>query len=516
MLEELLEQNILTQLDLFFADLHAKTSAERAFLAALMALSREGHLCLDLDHLLLPDVLLAAVKEGAKTASSPYVRRLGNLFYLEKNFTYETSILHQLKQLSFKVKPLDYALSSELYPNNLKNREFDKKGPQNFCSERATIAERQGASENKNSEANPTQSKTNSSSCLGITQEQQNALTLALSNTLSIIEGGPGTGKTFLTSHLVQAMGPSAQVILAAPTVKAAARLKTFNPQATCGTLHSILGLKSQKQLARGSSYIRADLIIIDESSMIDASLMAFFLKSLEVGQRVIFLGDANQLPPVESGSLFGDLVDLLPTAHLTQCLRSDRAEVLQLARDILAGKTIVPHGKLSKEFILQKALEGFSILSPIREGPFGVNTLNQEIFQQFTHQMDQLLAVPILITRTDYEAGLYNGEVGVLWRTREKPLFALFGERKIPASALPPYELGYVLSVHKSQGSEFDHVLALVPPGSETFGKEVLYTAVTRARHSVILCGDQETIDKTVNRSIRRRSGLKLRWTYE
>ena len=152
MLEELLEQNILTQLDLFFADLHAKTSAERAFLAALMALSREGHLCLDLDHLLLPDVLLAAVKEGAKTASSPYVRRLGNLFYLEKNFTYETSILHQLKQLSFKVKPLDYALSSELYPNNLKNREFDKKGPQNFCSERATIAERQGASGNKNSE----------------------------------------------------------------------------------------------------------------------------------------------------------------------------------------------------------------------------------------------------------------------------------------------------------------------------------------------------------------------------
>ncbi|HEX4839690.1 MAG TPA: AAA family ATPase [Rhabdochlamydiaceae bacterium] len=459
MFEELLEQNILTQLDLFFADLHAKTSSERAFLAALMALSREGHLCLDLDHLPFPDVLLTAVKEGAKTASSPYVRRLGNLFYLEKNFTYETSILHQLKQLSFKVKPLDYALPPEL------------------------------------------------------TLEQQNALTLALSNTLSIIEGGPGTGKTFLTSHLVKAMGPSAHVILAAPTGKAAARLKAFNPQAICGTLHSILGLKSQKQLARGSSYIRADLIIIDESSMIDASLMAFFLKSLEVGQRVVFLGDANQLPPVESGSLFGDLVDLLPTAHLTQCLRSDRVEVLQLARDILAGKTIVPQEKLSNEFILQKALEGFSILSPIREGPFGVNTLNQKIFQRFTHQMDQLLAVPILVTRTDYEAGLYNGEVGVLWRSKEKPLYAIFGERKIPASALPPYELGYVLSVHKSQGSEFDHVLALVPPGSETFGREVLYTAVTRARHSVILCGDQETINATVGRSSQRRSGLKIRW---
>ncbi len=130
-----------------------------------------------------------------------------------------------------------------------------------------------------------------------------------------------------------------------------------------------------------------------------------------------------------------------------------------------------------------------------------------------FYRQMNQLLAVPILITRTDYEAGLYNGEVGILWRSREKLLHAEFGTRKIPASALPPYELGYVLSVHKSQGSEFDHVLALVPPGSETFGREVLYTAVTRARHSVILCGDAETIKKTVSRSSHRRSGLKRRW---
>ncbi|HUD00971.1 MAG TPA: AAA family ATPase [Rhabdochlamydiaceae bacterium] len=462
MFEQFLEQNILTPLDLFFADLQAKTMNERAFFAALMAVSREGHLCLDLDHLTLPDALSIPVLEGAKTASSPYIRRLGNLFYLERNFDDETRILNQLRQLSFQVKPLDYSPS-------------------------------------------------------GLTEEQQQALNLALANTLTIIEGGPGTGKTFLTSHLVKAMGPGAHVILAAPTGKAAARLKQFNPQSTCGTLHSILGIKSQRQLARGSSYVQADLIIIDESSMIDAKLLAFFLGSLQVGQRVVFLGDGNQLPPVESGSLFGDLVDLLPTAHLRQCLRSDRAEVLRLAQDILAGKQIAPHQKLSKEFILQKALENkdqqFCILSPVREGPFGVNVLNQEIFQLFYRQMKDLLAVPILITRTDYEAGLYNGEVGILWRSREKLLYAEFGDRKIPASALPPYELGYVLSVHKSQGSEFDHVLALVPPGSETFGREVLYTAVTRAKHSVILCGDQETIDKTISRSSHRRSGLKLRW---
>jgi exodeoxyribonuclease V alpha subunit len=349
-------------------------------------------------------------------------------------------------------------------------------------------------------------------------------LNLSLSNTLSIIEGGPGTGKTFLTSHLVKALKPlepSAQVILAAPTGKAAARLKQFNPEATCGTLHSILGIKSQRQLARGSSYVKADLIIIDESSMIDAKLLAFFLGSLQPGQRVVFLGDGNQLPPVESGSLFSDLIDLLPTAHLTQCLRSDRLEILQLAQDILAGKPVTAHHELSIEFILETALKNYSkgnsfcILSPIREGPFGVNSLNQEIFQLFYRKLKphDLLAVPILITRTDYEAGLYNGEVGILWRTREKILHAEFGERKIPASGIPPYELGYVLSVHKSQGSEFDDVLVLVPPGSETFGREVLYTAVTRARHSVVLCGDAETIEKTVEHSSHRRSGLKKRW---
>src|ERR1700733_5843756 len=207
MFEQLLEQNILTELDLFFADLHAKTANERAFLATLMALSRDGHLCLDLDNLALPDVLLKPVLEGSKTASSPYVQRLGNLFYLKRNFDDETRILNQLKQLSFKVKPLDYAPPA------------------------------------------------------GLTEEQLTALNLALSNTLSVIEGGPGTGKTFLTSHLVRAMGSAAQVILAAPTGKAAARLKEFNPQATCGTLHSILGIKSARQLARGNSYVRADLI---------------------------------------------------------------------------------------------------------------------------------------------------------------------------------------------------------------------------------------------------------------
>ncbi len=492
MFEQLLDQKILIPLDLYFADLHKpQTESERAFLAALMAVSRDGNLCLNLDELPFDSAFQNKIIEGSQTVSSSYLRQHGKLFYLEKNYTYETRILKRLHELSFSAiftnssGVRSAAASPDRSPDEfVKIASFSVK-PLDF-----TMPE-------------------------GLTLEQQQALQLALSNTLAVIEGGPGTGKTFLTAHLVRALGPSARVILTAPTGKAADRLKQFNPHAICGTLHSILGIKSESEWARSGSYVQADLILVDESSMIDARLLSFFLGSLQPGQRVVFLGDSHQLPPVESGSLFSDLVDLLPTAHLRKCLRSDRLEVLQLAQDILNGKSDLPHQPLSEDFIIQKAVENLCcILSPVREGPFGVNVLNDKIFRHLSGRLKphEQMAVPILITRTDYEAGLFNGEVGILWRTREKPLYAKFGDRKIPASALPSYELGYVISVHKSQGSEFDNVIVAVPPGSETFGREVLYTAVTRAKHSVILCGDAETIQKTVSHSSRKNSGLKVR----
>lgn len=448
-------------LDLYFADLHSPSSEnQRLFLSAVMAAARAGHLCLDLDGSFLDPTLKTQVEQGV--VSSPYIHQEGRLFYLKRNYAAETQILHTLQTLSSPVKPLDIAPPPDL------------------------------------------------------NMEQQQAFILALSHPLSIIAGGPGTGKTYLTSHIVRAFG-SAQIVLAAPTGKAAARLKYFNPEARCGTLHALLGIRSKATFAREKSSLSADLIIVDESSMIDAQLLAFFLSSLQIGQRVVFLGDPHQLPPIESGSLFAELIDLLPTARLHHSLRSDRAEILQMAENILAGRSIQPHHPLSREFLIQQALAGFCILTPLREGPFGVNSLNKQIFQQFLSKAQNLFTVPILITRTDYTKELYNGEMGVLWRSKEKPLYAEFpspqGTRQISAPALPPYELGYVLSVHKSQGSEFDNVVIALPPGSEEFGREMLYTALTRAKHSAILCADPQTIEATLHRSNRRCSGLRKRW---
>jgi exodeoxyribonuclease V alpha subunit len=391
---------------------------------------------------------------------SPYIHHEEGRFYLKKNYLFETQILAALSNLTIAVKPLDIAPPSSL---NL---------------------------------------------------EQQNAFRLALTAPLTIIAGGPGTGKTYLTSHIVSAFKQNHfQVVLVAPTGKATARLKAFNPDIPSFTLHALLGLGYS---SRQTTSIAADLIIVDESSMIDAELLSLFLTSLRPGQRVVFLGDKHQLPPIESGSVFADLIDLLPTAHLRTSLRSDRAEILDLAAQILKGSPIKPHRPLSRQFLIDQALScGSMILSPLREGLFGVNALNDEIFQLHLSRLkpNEKLRVPILITRTDYAKQLYNGEMGILWRTKEKILFAEFGSRQIPASALPPYELAYVLSVHKSQGSEFDDVTIALPPGSEEFGREMVYTALTRAKHSAILCGDEEILTKTLAKTTARMSGLKERW---
>ncbi len=375
--------------------------------------------------------------------------------------------------------------------------------------------------------------------------EQIHAINMALSNAITLIQGGPGSGKTFLTTYLVKAfmVGPSSRIILAAPTGKAASRLKEFNPEAVCGTLHSILNITSSRCWAKGRSYLEADLIIVDESSMIDARLFAFFLASLQEGQRVVFLGDKNQLPPVEAGAPFIDLVGLIPTAYLQQCLRWDRKKVVQLAQQILEKKPILPDSEISEALILRFAEKHYPsptpagktpffhkqsvILSSLNEGTFGVNRLNDRIFHFFYSKMrpDDQLAIPILITKTlKMEDGtqFYSGEMGVLWRTQEKILDAYFFDgnekkiRKVPFFNLPPYQLGYVLSVHMSQGSEFETVLLIVSPGSERFGRQLLYTGVTRGKREVIVCGDVDVIQNTIKKANRRTSGLKARWKEE
>ena len=172
--------------------------------------------------------------------------------------------------------------------------------------------------------------------------EQQKAVINALAHPFTIITGGPGTGKTFTAARIVKHLGMP-QVVVAAPTGKAAANLeKGIGRPVRSGTLHSLLQIRSAKDFQNPYPYISADLLIVDECSMIDCQMFTYLLSALEAGKRVVLIGDRDQLPPVEGGSFFSDLIDsgVVPVTKLEICMRSDRREILEFAEAIRQEKT--------------------------------------------------------------------------------------------------------------------------------------------------------------------------------
>lgn len=424
-----------------------------------------------------------------------------------------------------------------------------------------------------------------------ILYEQAQAILAACQYSVTLITGGPGTGKTYTAgnlikifwNHLTEEDKKSCQIVLVAPTGKAAAnlqrsvnihssQLQDFSP-IQAHTLHSLLKLKQYSEFNE-RVYLSADLVIVDESSMIDIRMMAYLFKSLKPGSRLILLGDPHQLPSVEAGSVFRDLVQRssatssipISCVNLTVCMRAELESLIDFARMINKGdsrevlsklggenengikRLYFKDGKKSFEHeflnyvisnfdsILNEAeqQEGFlelfqkiRVLSPVRKGRFGVESLNRLIWQRMADRNSQRewIAVPIIITVNDYQQELFNGETGVLMR--RFPLqgcvgledYALFSSReggkklrRLAACVLPRFELAYCLSVHKSQGSEFDKVIFVVPEGAEIFGREIFYTAVTRARKSIEIFASDEVIEKTVVQEGNRLSGIKKR----
>lgn len=424
--------------------------------------------------------------------------------------------------------------------------------------------------------------------------EQISAILNSCNTTLTIICGGPGTGKTFTAGVLICALWDSLtetqkekfEISLAAPTGKAAANLQKSLLKAAQGidkllslqakTLHALLGIKG----SMGKSEILplgSDLVIVDECSMIDVKMMGALFASLKPGARLILLGDPHQLPAVESGSLFSDLVrndNSSSVNQLKKCLRAELQGIIEVASAINSGdeeKTLElfenptnqsgvsrylmdPNLKsqsakareLSKfgfncfkmsnlEHLqpseLLEHFNAFRMLSPLRKGSFGIEEMNYLVGNEYRNFLAQTnnkkFIAPIILLKNDYSKDLFNGEVGVLVKPNYKSSneefeislgdYALFSSkegdiRKIPALLLPTFEFAYCLSVHKSQGSEFDHVMLLLPTGSECFGRELLYTAVTRARRHLTLWADNDTLNKTLQKTNYRLSGLPHR----
>lgn len=472
----------------------AKSEEEKIALAYLSLITRLGHFCLFCGETVVPNPLLilgedlsSIILKGFSTLKNyKGVVQEEGYWYFQRRYQEEKTIIEQYQRLLSSAPTIEADL-----------REVVQKDTE-------------------------------------LLEEQKEAIIAAGHHAVTLITGGPGTGKSFTAAkliHYLRLMHPQIRIAVAAPTGKAAANFSS-NLGIKPKTIHRLLDYRLRQ---KEPTLLRTDLILIDESSMVDSTLFAQLLKSVASGTRLVLLGDPYQLPSVEGGAVFQDLLDWHKKQGsgltcLRKCRRTQLASILELSTAVKEGdsqtvlkavrpidnlieKLKIPH--LSPQMPSEQLLEAFEnrvILTPLRKGSFGAQALNKACRTLYGHSG----CIPIMITRNDEELSLANGDVGVLIKKGdyiERGDYALFrtkaGIRKIPALLLPPFEDAYCLSVHKSQGSEYAEVIVVVPQGSERFGRELLYTAITRAKEKVEILGDLKSVERTVQNSYRRFSRI-------
>jgi exodeoxyribonuclease V alpha subunit len=587
-----------------FAKYFAKDSELTPSLENLYRKMEEGHLCVELEGEPQDRELIAKDDNGSNPL--PFVSFNGKL-YTGRFFYYETLIVDQLKNLA-QSNPVEF---SDEVKNHIRSH---------------------------------IRSKDSAESLSSFTEEEKPdwqliAAVNACMKRLCIITGGPGTGKTTTVAKILSILNkqsPGLKIELAAPTGKAAIRMKESLLNSISGnsgldidgivnglkpkTIHRLLGPNFQSPFFKSnrSNPLKADVLIVDESSMIGAPLFAKLLDAVAPHTRLILLGDSNQLSSVDSGSVFGDLCavtaetenkfntkefnvfnDLcdtdrkMPDKYCAACdktildghvirlhktYRYDRNSAIgQLTANINAGNEdgvrkyianqvdgLVIDQKYSAtildefvkhymDYILEEDIQAaliklnkVRVLCAVRESKQGIYFLNGQIeaklkrlFRDQEHvkfnpsDTEFYQNQPILVTQNIRELMLYNGDVGIIRKNENGRMMAYFpatGEdneygrvKDKPYKAINPglitnWETVFAMTIHKSQGSEFDNVLVVLPQKSEhkLLSRELIYTAITRGKTGgkVVVQTEEDTLMKAVEIQIQRVSGIADRLT--
>ncbi|WP_392565870.1 exodeoxyribonuclease V subunit alpha [Utexia brackfieldae] len=458
---------------------------------------------------------------------------------------------------------------------------------------------------------------------LSVPDWQKIAVATALTRQVAIISGGPGTGKTTTVAKLLAALvlgqlnhGKPLRIMAAAPTGKAAARLTESLNQAMgrllspkqinlflpneAVTLHRLLGVSphSAQFTYHHDNPLHVDILIIDEASMVDLSMMASIIDALPAQTRLVLLGDREQLSSVEAGAVLGDLCSFaqgeytasqalilkqltgydIPTSPQVNMIADNicllqksyrfqaHSGIGQLASYIKQGDSYQARQLLlsqqypdiefcalaaeqdyplmieqvargyhdylqyiqTAQFDISNALRlfgRFRLLAALREGKFGVNGLNRQIEALLVKQglimrsdeQSWYLGRPVMILKNYPELGLYNGDIGItLPSTADRSKKRVYFEQAdgsvkgLSPYRLPLHETVFVMTVHKSQGSEFEHTALVLPTEyNPLLTRSLLYTAVTRAKQKMTLYSRLPILEKCIQSQIERQTGL-------
>lgn len=414
-----------------------------------------------------------------------------------------------------------------------------------------------------------------------LVEEQKEAIRHVLTHGVTVITGGPGTGKTTTINgilHMLEKAGE--EVMLAAPTGRAAKRMSeaTHRP---AQTIHRLLEIGYMREDATRQMFnrnednpIEADVLIVDEMSMVDITLMNALLKAVVEGQRLVLIGDADQLPSVGAGNVLKDIIssERLPVVRLVQIFRqASKSAIVRNAHRINKGQYPVVNEKGTDFFFMKRnlqeevketmielmisrlpqyqgfdALKDIQVLAPMRKGMLGVNELNKTLqnalnpFHQLKPEKEYRGILfregdKVMQIKNNYNTpwkvlgktglaieegtGIFNGDCGIITGILEEEeiLKVTFDDGKIVAyefSQLDELELAYAVTIHKSQGSEYPVVILPIHSGPPMLlSRNLLYTAVTRAKKLVVCVGIMETLEKMIdnNREIERYSALGI-----
>ena len=396
-------------------------------------------------------------------------------------------------------------------------------------------------------------------------KKQKEAVVKSLVLPFLILTGGPGTGKTTTIISIVRGLieqgkkeGRKLRIAVCAPTGRAANRIEEMveneglsefveQPQ----TMHRLLRISSSVNRFEKGIYLPYDVVIADESSMIDLRMMKALFEALSPETSLIMSGDADQLPSVEAGAVFSDiLADADDEDHIlhNNIVRLDKmkrsgSDIADLAlkirennftfNDIKGNSSFITVKPLEEKTLYQDLLslymkntdnresvfdiiENNGVLTTTNRGPFGMDSINRKIreasgFRNIPYYEN----MPVMVLKNDYTNMVFNGDRGVIVR-KDDIFCAVFktgtGEhRYIPVTLLNDWTVSYAQTVHKSQGSEFENVYIILDSFSERIlTREILYTAVTRAKKKIIIYSDEGTLETAVSRNVYRNSGIR------